>query len=1201
MSFLLFYNTKMRSHQNQTAESNSAEYKRPSYLRRTIVPRTALQAVCSLWVVLVLSTSVQMASASDISITPSIESTCGIQTSPNSKKCAILSVLPFDEYGSKKRQPLNPKELPFGHMASVLMAVKHFNAKNSYIVPELGNEFYGETCKVEMPLHCHQTSFIAAIRNDDAVIRPNNALIKLEREEKIGEKELCGIIGPYSFKTMDSTPIIAMAWEIPLISYFPTDFMIGRNHRRAGTAAITAEVDEKAEMMMEYILKHRERNYVVLIYHATELSFISDGFYQAVSRLNKEENKFEFISFGVDVKSEESYREVMEEIKKLGWKTIIGAFPRPDQWERLFVEVEAQNMTPRDNGYVWYSFETSDLEMFTMGNNKWTPRGKDETVRWQELRANILSGAGYFRVLDGFEEDMKCGDDKHEDGAHRFLCSWKNMTSSDVAMLKDMHPVKEWPQKSTGKYIAEDDYFQKENPPPYSAFVYDSVIALGMAKCREIYLNERYKFQPRKKGPPGIPHYPYTNQDSRFYNELALNTTFDGATGSVVLHNNNFYTRSASTLTFGIYNIRATNWPTDQNFDETSFEYVLTSIKKPGQNWKDIEKNKFIYADGTSNEPENFKLPVAVDEKFPYWAIVVIVCVSCLSILGVAAIFFGKKAGDSVWMVERSELEFADPPQVLGSGAFGLVLLAEYRGTQVATKQVLPPRMDKKRNKNRFSTKDEENNLGKASAVTVDLCGSLELGSEAFNPSQSARHYKRLRQDFLVEMRQLSKLRHPCIATVMGAVMGKDEEPMLVMEYMENGSLYDLLRNDTISLEGDLLLPILRDISQGIRFLHAASPVVIHGDLKAKNVLVDNKFRAKVTDFGLSQEKSNKSNISARGTPYWMAPELLRNECENNTQTDVYAFGMILCEIYSRQDPYEDEDYNQVLKLVTDPAVNKRPPVPASCPPQVQSMLRDCLEGDPVLRPTMEEVDIRLKRLNVETTAGTVLQFSKQRSKSQRRLSQRTEELLYDVFPPHIAKAMQAGKKVEPESREVVTIFFSDIVGFTNISSTLTPIKVSDMLDRLYNKFDDLSRKYDVFKVETIGDAYMAVTNLVKDQAHTHAKLIADFSIDALKAANETLVDKDDRSKGYVHIRVGFHSGPVVANVVGSRNPRYCLFGDTVNTASRMESNSLKNRIHCSEIAESFLRAQSPRMPVTSRGLVPIKGKGEMHTFWVNE
>ena len=178
--------------------------------------------------------------------------------------------------------------------------------------------------------------------------------------------------------------------------------------------------------------------------------------------------------------------------------------------------------------------------------------------------------------------------------------------------------------------------------------------------------------------------------------------------------------------------------------------------------------------------------------------------------------------------------------------------------------------------------------------------------------------------------------------------------------------------------------------------------------------------------------------------------------------------------------------------------------------------------------------------------------------------------------------------------------FFSDIVGFTTISATLTPIKISDMLDRLYNKFDALSHKYGVFKVETIGDAYMAVTNLVKDQ-DDHAKRIAEFAVESMKAAKETLIDTDDPSKGFVSVRIGFHSGPVVANVVGSRNPRYCLFGDTVNTASRMESNSEANRIHCSERSATFLRDQSPEMPILRRGWIKVKGKGEMETFWVNE
>jgi len=211
----------------------------------------------------------------------------------------------------------------------------------------------------------------------------------------------------------------------------------------------------------------------------------------------------------------------------------------------------------------------------------------------------------------------------------------------------------------------------------------------------------------------------------------------------------------------------------------------------------------------------------------------------------------------------------------------------------------------------------------------------------------------------------------------------------------------------------------------------------------------------------------------------------------------------------------------------------------------------------------------------------------------------RTDELLYSVFPKHIADSLRNGQKVAPENHDLVTIFFSDIVGFTDISAKLDPLKISDMLDRLYNSFDSLSDYHDVFKVETIGDAYMAVTNLTKEQPD-HCKRITEFAIDSIRVANQTLIDEDSPSMGFVNIRVGFHSGSVVSNVVGTRNPRYCLFGDTVNTASRMESNSEKNRIHCSETSAALLRQQCPRMRIFPRGSIDVKGKGEMKTFWIH-
>jgi hypothetical protein len=119
------------------------------------------------------------------------------------------------------------------------------------------------------------------------------------------------------------------------------------------------------------------------------------------------------------------------------------------------------------------------------------------------------------------------------------------------------------------------------------------------------------------------------------------------------------------------------------------------------------------------------------------------------------------------------------------------------------------------------------------------------------------------------------------------------------------------------------------------------------------------------------------------------------------------------------------------------------------------------------------------------------------------------------------------------------------------------------------------------------------------NQNETHVKRIAEFAIDAVEAAGKILIDEDDPLAGYLHIRVGFHSGQVVSNVIGSLNPRYGLFGDTVNTASRMESLAVSGRVQCSEASAQILKEQAPDFPLRKRGKVAVKGKGHMTTFWV--
>ena len=273
--------------------------------------------------------------------------------------------------------------------------------------------------------------------------------------------------------------------------------------------------------------------------------------------------------------------------------------------------------------------------------------------------------------------------------------------------------------------------------------------------------------------------------------------------------------------------------------------------------------------------------------------------------------------------------------------------------------------------------------------------------------------------------------------------------------------------------------------------------------------------------------------------------------------------------------------------------VQRRPAIPEAEPPKIVEVMKKCWSSNPFFRPSAKDLDyilVEIQPKDAEPLVNGQEAFHKKKTTS-----------LYDVFPKHIADALNAGKKVEAESHEMVTVFFSDIVGFTTISQTFSPMKVSCMLDRLYQAFDELAQKHNVFKVETIGDAWMGVTNLDGSEFETHVKQVAMFAQDAVAASSKILIDDEDPSKGYVQIRVGFHSGPVVSNVIGSLNPRYGLFGDTVNTASRMESNSIAGKIHCTFASATLLQQQAPEIPIHVRGMIKVKGKGKMRTFWVDE
>ena len=281
-------------------------------------------------------------------------------------------------------------------------------------------------------------------------------------------------------------------------------------------------------------------------------------------------------------------------------------------------------------------------------------------------------------------------------------------------------------------------------------------------------------------------------------------------------------------------------------------------------------------------------------------------------------------------------------------------------------------------------------------------------------------------------------------------------------------------------------------------------------------------------------------------------------------------------------------------------------------------LLRLCFCTQPTGRPSGLKVMTYLKKMNpfkgslIDYMNRMLTAYSKhleeivmERTKDlalkteELRLEQeRSEALLAEILPTKVREDLKQGKEIEPETFDCVSIFFSDIVGFTAIASASSPLEVVALLNRLYVAFDAKISKHGVYKVETIGDAYMIASGLPTRNGDEHAAEIANTALSLLATVNTFAIPHMPNKQ--LQLRIGLHSGPVVAGVIGLKMPRYCLFGDTVNTASRMESGGMALRIHLSENTQLLLeKTHKGLYHLECRGNIEVKGKGSMRTFWL--
>jgi len=219
--------------------------------------------------------------------------------------------------------------------------------------------------------------------------------------------------------------------------------------------------------------------------------------------------------------------------------------------------------------------------------------------------------------------------------------------------------------------------------------------------------------------------------------------------------------------------------------------------------------------------------------------------------------------------------------------------------------------------------------------------------------------------------------------------------------------------------------------------------------------------------------------------------------------------------------------------------------------------------------------------------------------------------ILDDILPARFVDSLlETGEIPSPRSYSC-TILFTDVVGFTHLCSQTTPKHIVTMLNEMYSAFDDLviAGGDDLYKVETIGDSYMVVSGL-PHLCKSHAATVVQLAMDFREAMSSIKLQLLDGSTVPIQIRCGIHSGEVAAGIVGKLNQRYCLIGDTVNTASRMESSSETMKIqiskethHCIQLNRLSLQASAllKKVKFMPRCGVRIKGKGSLDTYWVIE
>ncbi|XP_043932259.1 retinal guanylyl cyclase 1 [Protopterus annectens] len=431
----------------------------------------------------------------------------------------------------------------------------------------------------------------------------------------------------------------------------------------------------------------------------------------------------------------------------------------------------------------------------------------------------------------------------------------------------------------------------------------------------------------------------------------------------------------------------------------------------------------------------------------------------------------------------------------------------------------------------------------------------------------------------------------------------------VVTEHCSRGSLEDLIHNEDIKLDWMFKSSLLLDLIKGMKYLHHRE--LIHGRLKSRNCVVDGRFVLKVTDHGYSElleaQKVPRSEFRNEEL-LWTAPEILRDmtmERKGTFRADVYSFSIIMQEVIVRGTPFcmLELPAVEIIKKVRKPPPLCRPSVSVDqAPMECIQLMKQCWSELPERRPTFDYIFDQFKNINkgkktniIDSMLRMLEQYSsnledliRERTEELEIEKQKTDKLLTQMLPPSVAEALKTGAPVEPEYFDQVTLYFSDIVGFTTISAMSEPIEVVDLLNDLYTLFDAIIGSHDVYKVETIGDAYMVASGLPKHNGNRHAAEIANMSLDILSSVGSFKMRH--MSEVAVKIRIGLHSGQTQIN---NGLTRFSTFNPPLNPLLKLFEDLVERDIRDFCLNKSHIPSGNFRQELSQLG------KGVEDTYWL--